>query len=46
MPDLGTYSFFILASYGITILVLLGFCILTVNQYQSAKRKLAKLNGN
>ncbi len=46
MPDLGAYSFFVLASYSITVLVLLGLCILTVNQYQSAKRKLANLNEN
>ncbi|MCY3675955.1 MAG: heme exporter protein CcmD [Paracoccaceae bacterium] len=46
MPDLGAYSFFVLASYGMTILVLLGLCILTVSQYRSAKRKLAKFNEN
>ncbi|MCY4186381.1 MAG: heme exporter protein CcmD [Rhodobacteraceae bacterium] len=46
MPDLGAYSFFVLSSYGMAILVLLGLCILTVSQYRSAKRKLAKLNGN
>ncbi len=44
MPNLGAYSFFVLTSYGITILVLLGLCMLTVSQYQSAKRKLARLN--
>ena len=43
MPDLGKYAFAVLASYGLSLALLVGIVLLSVWQGMRVKRRLAEV---
>ncbi|MBC2835887.1 heme exporter protein CcmD [Paragemmobacter straminiformis] len=43
MPDLGKYAFAVLASYGVSVLLVLGIVVLSVWQGARVRRALAEV---